>query len=57
MANPEDPVIGNCEEELPEKPVGRQTTDSLPTANQQVTDRLRKKKNSKKLVIFYMFSN
>ena len=24
--------------------VGRQVTDSLPTANQQVTDRLRKKK-------------
>ena len=47
---------GNCEEELPKKPVGRlsvncrpsvdrQVTDSLPTANQQVTDRLRKKKN------------
>ena len=62
MANPEDPVIGNCEEERPEKPVGRlsvncRPTDRLPTANQQVTDRLRKKKNSKKLVIFYMFSN
>ena len=25
--------------------VGEQVTDSLPTANQQVTDRLRKKKN------------
>ena len=25
--------------------VGRQVTDSLPTANQQVTNRLRKKKN------------
>ena len=48
--------VGNCEEELPKKPVGRlsvncrptfdqQVTDSLPTANQQVTDRLRKKKN------------
>ena len=48
--------IGNCEEELPKKPVGqlsvncrpsvdRQVTDSLPTANQQVTDRLRKKEN------------
>ena len=48
--------IGNCEEELPQKPVGRlsvncrptvdrQVTDSLPTANQQVTDRSRKKKN------------
>ena len=47
---------GNCEEELPKKPVARlsvdcrpsvdrQVTDSLPTANQQVTDRLRKKKN------------
>ena len=49
-------IAGNCEEELPKKPVGRlslncrptgyrQSTDSLPTANQQVTDRLRKKKN------------
>ena len=49
-------IIGNCEEELPKKPVGRlsvncrptvdrQVTDSLPTANQQVTDRLRKNKN------------
>ena len=48
--------MGNCEEELPKKPVGRlsvncwpsvdrQVTDSLPTANQQVTDRLRKKIN------------
>ena len=47
--------MGNCEEELPKKPVGRlsadcqptvdqQVIDSLPTANQQVTDRLRKKK-------------
>ena len=44
-------IIGNCEEELPKKPVGRlsvncrpsvdrQVTDSLPTVNQQVTDRL-----------------
>ena len=43
--------LGNCEEELPKKPVGRlsvncrpsvdrQVTDSLPTVNQQVTDRL-----------------
>ena len=49
-------TLGNCEEELPKKPVGqlsvncwpsvdRQVTDSLLTANQQVTDRLRKKKN------------
>ena len=48
--------LGNCEEELPKKPVGRlsvncrpsvdrQVTDSLPTAYQQLTDRLRKKKN------------
>ena len=39
-------LVGNCEEELPKKPVGRlsvncqlsdrQVTDSLPTANQQV---------------------
>ena len=51
-----DSKIGNCEEELPKKPVGRlsvncrpsvdrQVTNGLPTANQQVTDRLRKKKN------------
>ena len=49
-------LFGNCEEELPKKPVGqlsvncrpsvdRQVTDSLPTANQQVTDRLRNKEN------------
>ena len=49
-------IFGNCEEELPKKPVGRlsvncrpsvdrQVTDSLPTVNQQVTDRLRKKEN------------
>ena len=48
--------MGNCEEELPKKPVGRlsvncrpsvdrQVTDSLPIVNQQVTDRLRKKEN------------
>ena len=48
--------LGNCEEELPKKPVSRlsvncrpsvdrQVTDSLLTAYQQVTDRLRKKKN------------
>ena len=37
--------MGNCEEELPKKPVSRQSTDSLTTANQQVSDRLRKKKN------------
>ena len=48
--------LGNCEEELPKKPVGRlsvdcrptvdrQVTDSLPTDNRQVTGRLRKKKN------------
>ena len=41
----EHTFMGNCEEELPKKPVGRQLTNSLPTANQQVTDRLRKKKN------------
>ena len=52
--------MGNCEEELPKKPVGqlsvncrpsvdRQVTDGLPTANQQVTDRLRKKENCGKL--------
>ena len=37
--------IGNCEEELPKKPVGRQTADSRPTVGRQSTDRLRKKKN------------
>ena len=36
--------MGNCEEELLKKPVGRRLTDRLLTANQQVTDRLRKKK-------------
>ena len=25
------PYIGNCEEELPKKPVGRLSADSLPT--------------------------
>ena len=34
--------IGNCEEELPKKPVGRQTADSRPTVGRQSTDRLRK---------------
>ena len=45
-------IINYCEEELPKNlsadcrsTVGRQVTDSLLTANQQVTDRLRKKKN------------
>ena len=33
--------MGNCEEELPKN----LSADSLLTANQQVTDRLRKKKN------------
>ena len=56
VTNPRYIRSGNCEEELPKKPVGRlsvncrptvdrQVTDSLPTANQQVTDRLRKNKN------------
>ena len=37
--------MGNCEEELPKKPVGRQLTDRLPTVYQQLTNRLRKKRN------------
>ena len=48
-------VNGNCEEELPKKPVGRlsvncrpthyrQFTDRLPTANRQATDSFPKKK-------------
>ena len=28
--------VGNCEEELPKKPVGRQLTDSQPTVYRQV---------------------
>ena len=28
--------LGNCEEELPKKPVGRQLTDSRPTVDRQV---------------------
>ena len=28
----------NCGEELPEKPVGQQITDRLPTGYQQATD-------------------
>ena len=40
-----DKFISKCAEELPKKPVGRLSADSLPTANQQVADRLRKKKN------------
>ena len=47
--------LGNCEEELPKKPVGRlsvncrpthyrQFTDRLPTANRQATDSFPKKK-------------
>ena len=31
---------GNCEEELPKKPVGQQITNRLPTHYQQLTDRL-----------------
>ena len=38
-------IGGNCEEELPKTPVGRQLTDRLPTVYRQLTDRLRKKKN------------
>ena len=26
-----DPKLGNCEEELPKKPVGRQSADRRPT--------------------------
>ena len=29
-------ATGNCEEELPKKPVGRQTADSRPTGGRQV---------------------
>ena len=34
-----DSYTGNCEEELPKKPVGRHITDSLPTGYRQLTDR------------------
>ena len=37
--------FGNCEEELPKKPVGRLSADCRPTVYRQSTDRLRKKKN------------
>ena len=36
--------FGNCEEELPKKPVGRLSADTLPTANRQATDSFPKKK-------------
>ena len=36
--------LGNCEEELPKKPVGRLSADRLPTANRQATDSFPKKK-------------
>ena len=32
-------IFGNCEEELPKKPVGRQLTDSRPTVDRQSADR------------------
>ena len=32
--------VGNCEEELPKKPVGRLSVDRLPTHYRQLTDRL-----------------
>ena len=31
--------LGNCEEELPKKPVGRQSTDCRPTDGRQTADR------------------
>ena len=31
---------GNCEEELPKKPVGQLSADSRPTVYQQLTNRL-----------------
>ena len=36
---------GNCEEELPKKPVGRLSVNCRPSVDRQVTDRLRKKEN------------
>ena len=38
-------ITGNCEEELPKKPVGRLLVNCRPTVYRQLTDRLRKKKN------------
>ena len=40
-----NPLIGNCEEELPKKPVGRLSVNCRPTGYRQSTDRLGKKKN------------
>ena len=34
------PSVGNCEEELPEKPVGRLSVNCRPTVDRQVTDSL-----------------
>ena len=33
-------TLGDCEEELPEKPVGRLSVNCQPTYHQQITDRL-----------------
>ena len=33
-------ILGNCEEELPKKPVGQLSVDCQPTDYRQVTDRL-----------------
>ena len=42
---------GNCEEELPEKPLGRQITNRLPTGYQQLTDRLPTVSQRRKFVV------
>ena len=34
----ENCIMGNCEEELPKKPVGRLSADCRPTVGRQLTD-------------------
>ena len=43
--------FGNCEEELPEKPIGQQVTDRLPTGYWQLSDRLPTVSQRRKFVV------
>ena len=36
----QEPILGNCEEELPKKPVGQLSVNCRTTVDQQVTDSL-----------------
>ena len=40
LLHSEDNNSGNCEEELPKKPVGRLSVNCRPTVDRQVTDSL-----------------